>query len=101
MRAGRKKSRGRRGVVLALAAVLAWTGAAPAAAGPLAGRVARPLEDPVPGAWKRVEGWLGWLTAVWTAETDPPPADPPPPPPPPPNDPPPDKQGHTIDPDGG
>ncbi|HYH44751.1 MAG TPA: hypothetical protein VEG34_03640 [Thermoanaerobaculia bacterium] len=100
MRAGRKKNQSRRGVVLALAAVLAWTAAAPVAAGPLVGRIGRPLEGPVLGAWKQAEGWLGWLTAVWAAETDPPPADPPPPPPPP-NDPPPDKQGHTIDPDGG
>lgn len=97
MRTGRKKNRGRRGVVLALAAVLAWTAAAAVAAGPSGGRVARPLAGREPGAWEQAVGWLGWLTAVWQAETDPPPADPPPPPP----DPPPDKQGHTIDPDGG
>lgn len=91
MRAGRKRNQGRRGGVLALAAMLTWTAAAPVAASPFGGRVARPLEGPLPGVWEQV---LGWLTAVWQAETDPPPDDPPPPPPP-------DKQGHTIDPDGG
>ncbi len=109
MRAARRKIPGRPGVAFALAIGFAWAAAGPAEAGPpgrrgaaLRERSALAVRQRVAAAGWQGLGWLEWLTAVWDADEDPPD---PPPPPPPPTDPPPadpsDKQGHTIDPDGG